>query len=363
MITILGHTDGFSGTSRHAISFALALSRREEIAWIPVDAGPRNAASGPWDRWLENGRGPVADSISIGIGAPDVMPRVRGRKRIGWVVWETTRMPQSRARHLTELDEIWTPTAWGRQVLIDSGVEPARIEVVPEGVDPTVFRPIPRDGLPAGPFRVLSVGRWEPRKGFDLLLRAWAKAFEPSDPVELVLHTSHPSDPSWRLEDALRRRNLGPHAPVVWSRPTSLPHLVLLYNRCDCFVTATRGEGWGLPVFEALACGKPVIVPRFGALAELLDDRTADFIDVARQVPAHDGRVFLRDEDCGQWAEPDPDHLVELLRNAREHPEEGEARGRRGREAVVEGWTWDHSVEIASPHLERLRSARGGRTA
>ena len=355
MITIFGHTDGFSGTSRHALSFASALSTHEELAWVPLDTGPRDSARDPWNRWLENGRGNVSRSIGIGIGAPDVMPRVRGRRRVAWAVWETTRMPESRLRFLLDLDEVWTPSEWGRQVLIDSGLEPATIHVVPEGVDPTLFRPISRAGLPARPFRFLSVGRWEPRKGFDLLLQAWARAFAPNDPVELVLHTFHGEDPHWSFEQALSELDLGPHAPVTWSRPTTLPRLVLLYNSCDCFALATRGEGWGLPIFEALACGKPVIVPRFGALEELLDD-TADFVEVHRRVPADDGRVFTRGEDCGLWAEPDLDHLVELLRHARAHPQEGRDKGERGRAAVLERWTWDHSADVARSHLHRLRS-------
>ncbi|MEM7356609.1 MAG: glycosyltransferase, partial [Acidobacteriota bacterium] len=173
-----------------------------------------------------------------------------------------------------------------------------------------------RAGLPTRPFRFLSVGKWEPRKGHDLLLRAWARAFAPDDPVELVLHTSHGNDPQWRFEKALSDLDLGPHAPVTCSPPTTLPRLVLLYSSCDCFALATRGEGWGLPVFEALACGKPVIVPRFGALEELLDDSVADFVEVRQPVPADDGRVFTRREDCGLWAEPDLNHLVERLRHA-----------------------------------------------
>ncbi|MEM7356758.1 MAG: hypothetical protein AAF657_38435, partial [Acidobacteriota bacterium] len=189
MITIFGHTDGFSGTSRHALSFAAAVSAGDELAWVPLDAGPRDGTRDPWARWLGNGRGDLAGNISIGIGAPDVMPRVRGRKRVGWVVWETTRMPESRLQYLRGLDEVWTPTDWGRQVLIDSGLDPPTLQVVPEGVDPAVFRPISRAGLPTRPFRFLSVGKWEPRKGHDLLLRAWARAFAPDDPVELVLHT------------------------------------------------------------------------------------------------------------------------------------------------------------------------------
>ncbi|MEO1087628.1 MAG: hypothetical protein AAFY88_25620, partial [Acidobacteriota bacterium] len=165
MLTIYGHCDALSGVARHASGFAWAISRRLDLGWIPLDES-RPPAAEPWTGWLRSGREQPSDAIALGIGAPDVMPRLRGRRRIGWVVWETTRMPESRLRCLRQLDEIWTPTAWGRQLLMDSGLHSIPIKVVPEGVDPEIFQPIPQDRTGDRPFRFLSVGKWERRKGF-----------------------------------------------------------------------------------------------------------------------------------------------------------------------------------------------------
>ncbi|MEM8962530.1 MAG: glycosyltransferase [Acidobacteriota bacterium] len=351
MLTIYGHLDSISGVARHASGFAHAISRHLDVAWVPLDP-TRLPTSEPWRQWLEKGRADLSTTIGLGIGAPDVMTRIRGRRRIGWVVWETSRMPESRLRHLRDLDEIWTPTAWGRQILIDSGLRTIPIRVVPEGVDSDLFRPIPQDGTGDRPFRFLCVGKWERRKGFDLLLRAWARAFTPDDPVELILHTYDERNSGWSLDAALDELGLGAHAPVHWSRPTRLLSLVLLYNRSDVFVSATRGEGWGLPIFEALACAKPVIAPAFGALDELLDDQVADRIETDSR-PAAYGWDTSDDEDVGFWGEPSVDHLVELLRRAFEHPERGTALGQRGRAAVLERWTWDRAAEIALAELSR----------
>ena len=349
VLTIFGHGDGISGTSRHALAFFRALSQRNQTNWVSLDeilpeAGLRSVGG-------QQGARREDPSVAIGIGAPDVMPRIRGRRRVAFVVWETTQMPESRLRFLRDVDEIWTPTAWGREVLTDSGLEATRIQVVPEGVAPEIFRPIPREGTQKGPFRFLAVGKWERRKGHDLLLRAWSRAFSQSEDVELVMHTYHPQDPGWTLDDAVADLELGSHAPIRWSRPTDPLRLVLLYNACDRFVLATRGEGWCLPVFEALACGKPVTVPRFGALAELLDKQVADFVSVDRLSPAGGGGAYPASDDCGLWAEPDVDHLIELLRKAREHPGRGRAMGQVGREKVVGQWCWGRAADVALSHL------------
>ena len=338
---IFGHGDGISGTSRHAMAFFRALSQRQETAWRSLDGKPIEA----------DGDSPEDPDVGIGIGAPDVMPRIRGRRRVAFAVWETTRMPESRLRFLRDVDEVWTPTSWGRQVLADSGLEPSKIRVVPEGVAPETFRPIPGKGSKSEPFRFLAVGKWERRKGHDLLLRAWARAFPPAEKVELVLHTYHPREPHWTLDAAISELGLGPHAPIRWSRPTDPVRLVLLYNSCDRFVLSTRGEGWCLPVFEALACGKPVTVPRFGALAEVLDESVADFVAVERLTPAEDGLVYPPSDDCGLWAEPSIDHLADLLRQAREHPEHGRAQGRAGREQAIARWSWQRAADVALGHL------------
>ena len=356
-LTIFGHSDPLSGVARHGSAFADAIASHVEVAWVPLDR-PLPPSSPSWIRRFERGRQETSPSTALGIGAPDVMSRLRGHRRIGWFVWETSRVPDSHLQHLRGLDEIWTPTDWGRRVLSESGLQNVPVEVVPEGVDPDVFRPIPRCGVENQPFRFLAVGKWERRKGFDLLLRAWARAFAANAPVELVLHTYHTKDPRWRLEHALHSLELGPHAPIRWSRPLPLVSLVLLYNQCDAFVSATRGEAWGLPIFEAMSCAKPVIVPRSGALGELLHESFVDFVEVD-EVPASYGGGEASFGGIGRWGEPNIDHLVTLLREAVQDPKRGLELGERGRSQVLDRWTWARSAEIAFERICETPEVRG----
>ena len=134
-------------------------------------------------------------------------------------------------------------------------------------------------------FEFLSIFKWERRKGWDILLRAYFRAFGPQDDVRLRLRTYVPSflggdiNITSRIEEfalAATGLPLQQLAEVVWERGTdearrengmSRGEVRDLYYLADCFVLPTRGEGWGLPVAEAMAMGLPVIVTNYSGPA------------------------------------------------------------------------------------------------
>ena len=86
-------------------------------------------------------------------------------------------------------DEVWEPSRFVRELYIESGMEPSRVHIVPNGVDVSQFRP----GLKPFPirssksFRFLFVGGTIHRKGIDVLLNGYLQAFRPSDDVALIV--------------------------------------------------------------------------------------------------------------------------------------------------------------------------------
>jgi glycosyltransferase involved in cell wall biosynthesis len=139
---------------------------------------------------------------------------------------------------------------------------------VPLGVDTALFRPgrpLPLRALaPKTPVPISGVGGTIPRKGFDVLLAAYGRAFTASDDVCLVVKdmgvgTFYQGQTS---EGLLAQFRAQPDAPEVeyLDRPLSPQELAGLYASCDCLVLPYRGEGFGLPITEAMATGLPVIV-------------------------------------------------------------------------------------------------------
>ena len=340
-----------TGFHDHASGFFRALHRLHPIAAMNVE---REAPSTnvPHDviEMLENGRrvGDRLPGVAIGVGPIEALPHIAGRKRIGFVVWEPSRLLPAQARLIGGLDEVWTATEWSRRLLIANGIREELVRVVPEGVD--VERFTPAETREPRPFRFLCVARWQVRKGVDDLIAAYCREFAPDEPVELVLRsvlTAREKPVEARIAELP-----GPHPPIVGIDGMFTPQAMAeLYRSADAFVLPTKAEAWGLPVFEAMASGLPVIVTNCSAPAELLDDSIAYLIRVKAMVPAYDPVWYPDRHAYGEWAQPDVEHLQSLMRHVYEHRDEARATGVRARAAVCERLTWEHAAQIASAFL------------
>jgi glycosyltransferase involved in cell wall biosynthesis len=172
------------------------------------------------------------------------------------------------------------------------GVSPSKIEIVPNGVADFFFEPHeperPRD-------YILYAGTLEPRKGVDDLIAAWRTL--PLPRPRLVLcgdagwGSSTPSDEGIEVTGYVSRERLRD-----------------LYRHARLFVYPSRGEGFGIPPLEAMACGAAVIATRTGAIPEygegaalLIEpgDRTALAGAIARLL----GDEALRSELAGRAPE------------------------------------------------------------
>jgi glycosyltransferase involved in cell wall biosynthesis len=247
---------------------------------------------------------------------------------------------------LLRADEVWVPTAANRASFAMAGVPPARIRVVPEPLDPDRFDPetTAPDALVRGngrTFVFLSVFDWSLRKGPDLLLRAFAEEFRPGE-AELVLkvHSSLGATPESQEHSAreiVARACGGRPGPAVrfvraFRSPRTMPSL---YAGADAFVLATRGEGWGRTIHEAMASAIPVIATCAGATATLVGPPGVAYPVAATLTPVPDEALAQAPDYRGQsWWEPSVQSLRSRMREVFEDRAGGRATGARGREHV-----------------------------
>jgi glycosyltransferase involved in cell wall biosynthesis len=355
MIRLSAYIHNEDGWGRQARSFAQALNCYERTELLPLghrETGPRSV----WNRLQPS----WAESVGIVLGSVEQTLTLKTRYRIPFYVGETTRIPRHLLFFLQRAEMVWTASQWGREVLEANEVPSDKIRVVPEGVDTRTFAPPQPGQRSAEVFRFLCVGKWEERKGTGDLIRAFSQEFNPAEPVELVMHCGGPGVSMTEARSEIAACSGIGEPRVVVSEPVNLPELVALMQRSNAFVLPTKGEGWGLPILEAMACELPCIVTGYSGLTEFANQDNCFLIRVGSMRGVHDPRFYGARYDWGEWAQPDLAHLRSLMRFVYENREIALRKAKRAREDAVKLWSWDRAAQIAMAHLKELR-ARGRR--
>ncbi len=282
-------------------------------------------------------------------GQGDVFFKNSGRYRVGYSMLEVTGIPPDWVEQANALDEIWVPSSFNQDTFAASGVN-RPIEVMPLGVDVNYFHPFIKRREIDDRYVFLSVFEWGERKAPEVLLQAYNQEFGPSDDVLLLLKVIN-TDPAVNIErqvEAMRLR--GDRAPVVMIVNQNIPSYQMgsLYCSSDCFVLPTRGEGWGMPTLEAMACGLPTISTRWSAQSEFFDEEVGYPIEIKRLIPAVAKCPYYKGFE---WADPDPDHLASLMRHVYENREEARAKGMLASVRARERWTWMHAARRIKERL------------
>lgn len=282
-----------------------------------------------------------------------------------WVVmqpWEYGAIPEEWVDKLQTVDEIWVPSNFVKREFIESGISSTKIQVIPNGVDPEKFHPAakPLKLNTNKQFKFLFVGATIYRKGPDVLLKAYMTNFTAKDDVCLVIKDF--GGQGWyngqRFEKQIKWAQSQTNAPEILylDNELSSDEIIGLYAACDCFVLPYRGEGFALPVLEAMACGLPVIVTAGGA--------TDDFALEEFSWPIASEKKFIgRKVDCyslvheGWLLEPDLKRTGALLRWAATHPEEGKAKGKAASAYVRKHWSWHKAAILIAERLAALSSS------
>ena len=288
------------------------------------------------------------------------------RRRIAVRTWDFGPYPRRWAERIgRDFDQLWVYSSWSRTKAVEAGVEAGRVAVAPLGVDLGTFTPDGESAAPDGDFHFLFVGALVPRKGIDVLLRAYAEAFGPDDRVCLTLK-GRPDDAFYRGQqrvDLVRRYQAEAGRPRLRHIDAELPprELAALYRSADAGVFPYRAEGFALPILEGMACGLPSIVPRFGACLDYCSSDSAFFVD-PRRIRLPVGRDFVFNSlgfgerlEAVDFCEVSVERLAEAMRAVYESPvEELGGRGRRAAAAAAAEWSWDRSVGSVIQRLEEL---------
>jgi glycosyltransferase involved in cell wall biosynthesis len=304
------------------------------------------------------------DGWDLALDYPPNFARLKGKRRAGVLIYEADRFPPHWAQALKALDVAFVPSRFCLEAAAAAGVPREMLAVTPFGVNTKTYKPRLRGASTVGgsplqqatgrAFNFLTVAAPHIRKGLAETVEAFCMAFGPADDVGLVLKCppiARLGGRPWeyaRIEDFLPDSRDGQIALVA--ETLNEAQMVGLYRGADVYVQASYGEGFGLALLEAAACGTPVITTNWGAAVEIFDEASAWLVDYDLVDASRFAYDWPKDSEGVRMARPRVTHLAEVMRRAYEDAGERGAKAAAGL-AIAREMTWARAAEAVTGRL------------
>jgi len=291
---------------------------------------------------------------------PNLTPPKTGR----WVIiqpWEFGYLPEEWVKVFNEkIDEMWVPSNYVKQVYLDSGIDTERVFVIPNGVDTEKFHPEvkPYQLKTKKKFKFLFVGGTIYRKGIDLLLKSYLSTFTKEDDVCLIIKDfggkSFYKNQTFKQEIAnLIQGKNNPEIEYI-NETLSEEDLIGLYTACDVLVHPYRGEGFGLPILEAMACGTPTIITNGGAALDFCNKRTSLFVK-ANKIVHKENQIGNKKLVNNPWFwEVDIQDLSVKMQYAARNPGILQKMGTFASDYTRRNWDWNIVALLTQKRIQKL---------
>tara|TARA_Y100001968_G_scaffold112514_1_gene101964 strand:- start:1876 stop:5535 length:3660 start_codon:yes stop_codon:yes gene_type:complete len=225
--------------------------------------------------------------------------------------WEESEFPSDWVKEFnTYLQGMTVMSSQVKKILLDNGVY-IPIHISGLGVDHINRINAAQDFHILGRrFKLLHISSGFPRKGLDVLLSAFGKAFSIKDDVSLIIKTfNNPHNEIDQLIQSARENNPLYPDVVLYKDDFSDSEIKALYLQSDLLVAPSRGEGFGLPIGEAMQLGIPVITTGWGGQLDFCNNTNSWLIDY--KFAASESHFSLTNS---YWAEPHDLHLSTLMK-------------------------------------------------
>ena len=224
--------------------------------------------------------------------------------------WEESGFPDEWVADFnTYLQGITVMSSQVKKILIDNGV---KIPIKVSGLGLDHIDHIKQDtnfNLHAKKYKILHISSCFPRKGIDVLLKAYCDTFTNQDDVSLVIKTfRNPHNDIEKSVDEIRRDNSNSPEIIILTQDMTDEQIKSLLFQSDVLVAPSRGEGFGLPIGEAMRLGIPVITTAWGGQLDFCNNRNSWLIDYEFVLSNSHFNI-----DQSYWAEPSKKHLCQLL--------------------------------------------------
>lgn len=275
----------------------------------------------------------------------DLATRIGNKKYSALTFFEIDKLKTTEVAGINNLDSIFVASNWAKNVLLDNGIN-IPIHISPLGIDPLIFNNEINNIVKKedNKYIFLNIGKWEIRKGHDILLDIFNNAFEEEDNVELWMLNHNPflnqnENATW--VNMYKNSKLGSKIKII-PRISSHSDVAKLIGLSDCGIFPARAEGWNNEVPEFFALNKPVILTNYSAHTEYATSDNSLLIDIDELTPAIDDKFF---DGFGNWANFGDNQLEQSIEFMR-HVYKNNIRTNPNGLETAKTLTWSNTVNI-----------------
>lgn len=246
----------------------------------------------------------------------------RAKRKIAYFYWEATPLPAGWAASLSSVDEVWAPCKLVEDCCKLAGFR-GKINRVPTPAISFDLSKIPSakfTGLRDDSFIFYSISQWHNRKGWIELLSAYFEEFSSDDNVGLVIKTN---PINWGLKNQVVDEVREIKSKFLYKKTAPLilindiiseSDLLSIHKSGHCYVAPHHGEGWGMPIHDAILARKQIIATKFGGVIEHLDDESFHPIPFS-MVPVSGMEWNGAYNQSQMWAQPDVSALKIIMKD------------------------------------------------
>jgi len=275
----------------------------------------------------------------------DLASRIGRGRYYAYPFFELDTMNILEKKHLSVPDEIIVSSDWAKNVLENNQVS-QKIHVCPLGVDRNIFdEHLYKNTKTNNKYTFLNIGKWEVRKGHDLLPEIFRLAFPNEQDVELIVVASEQT--SYSTPDQVEKwKSLyanDTRLKIIPGVPSQFD-LAQTIKNSDCGIYISRAEGWNLELLETMSMNKPVIATFFSAHTEFCNDNNTYLVDIDETEKANDGKAFVGQGNWAKIGSKQIDQTIEYMRLLYRNKINNNISGVK----TAEKYSWENTAQMIS---------------